>query len=278
MKKEIYEKEIKQPTTRLKQFFYLYKENFLLLFYVGIFFSFFLLPTLFVAMNLYLNYYEQITNEIIQKEELLQTILSGGVLFLFTLPFLGIGYSGVFYISIKLIFNEGATFKDFFIGIKKNIFLFLILYFIEGILLFFLLLNSYAYYFLPINPYIKLFSLIISVLFLIVYLLIRSFIIIQTLLFNNKKIQIIKNSFIFMISRLFPSILIFIMTHFFYFLLLVLIGVPLIFDMIFILLFQGTYQTFIESLFVIDTIERYIDPKLYPDLYHKGLLIRNDDE
>ena len=84
----------------------------------------------------------------------MQLLLSCGVLLIFSISFLGIGISGIYNIIIKLSFNEGARFKDYFIGIKQNIFKFLIVYFIEGVLLFFLLLNYGDYYFLPINKYI----------------------------------------------------------------------------------------------------------------------------
>lgn len=263
--------KIKLPETRFKQFFYIFKENLLLLFYTGLFSFLFLAPTIYIILSTYTRYYKLITSESINSSEIMQLLLSCGILLIFSISFLGIGISGIYNIIIKLAFNEGARFKDYFIGIKQNILKFLIIYFIEGVLIFFLLLNYGAYYFLPINKYMKLFALIISTLFLLIYMLVKPFILVQLMVFKNNKIQLIKNSFLLMISKLIPALFIFIITNFLYALLLIFIGAPLIITMILIIMFQNVYSSLINVLFVINTYEGLIDKNDYKEIYHKGL-------
>ncbi len=274
LKKMIFGNENRKlPTTRFKQFFFIIKENFLLLFYCGIISFAFLAPTLYIVMSSYSRYYQMITNSSsIDASKILELLISTGSILILTITLIGIGYAGMYNIVIKLIFNEGATIKDYFLGIKKNIIKFIIIYFIEGLLIFFTILNYASYYYInEINKYIKLFALIISFIFLLIYMLIKPVLIVLLAIFKNKFSNVLKNSFILMISKLFTSIFLLILTNILYFLLLIFIGTPLIIDMILIILFQFAYSTLTNSLFVINTYENLINKETYKSIYHKGL-------
>lgn len=274
LNKMIFGKEnIKLPPTRFRQFFFIIKENFLLLFYCGIISFAFLAPTLYIVMSSYSRYYQMITSSSsIDASKILELLISTGSILILTITLIGIGYAGMYNVIIKLIFNEGATIKDYFLGIKKNIIKFILIYFIEGLLIFFAILNYASYYYISeLNKYIKLFSLIISFIFLLIYLLIKPFLIVLLAIFKNKFSNVLKNTFVLMISKLFTSIFILILTNVLYFFLLIFIGAPLIIDMILIILFQFSYSTLINSLFVINTYENLIDKKTYKNIYHKGL-------
>lgn len=264
---------IQLPQTRFKQLFYIIKQNFLLLFYSGIISFIFLMPTLYVVMSSYSRYYQLISssNEI-DANKILELFYSTGSLLIITIPIAGIGFAGMYNIIIKLVFNDGASLKDFFKGIKKHFLMFLLIYLVEGLLLFFLLFNYATYYYVfQINKYIRLFSLIISIIFLTLYLLIKPFLIVLLLIFKNKLTNIIKNSFLLMFSKFFKSILILLIDNVLYFLLLFFIGAPLIITMILIILFQFSYSSLINALFVIDTYEQLVDKSNYIEIYHKGL-------
>ena len=102
-------------------------------------------------------------------------------------------------------------------------------------------------------------------------MLVKPFILVQLMIFKNNKLQLIKNSFLLMISKLLHALFIFIITNFLYALLLIFIGAPLIITMILIIMFQNVYSSLINVLFVINTYEGLIDKNDYKEIYHKGL-------
>ena len=100
------------PPNRFLQFFYIIKENFLLLFYSSITYFVFILPLIYILLSSYLRFVSQLNTENIDSNSLLNTIIACGVLLIPCIIISSIGATGIHSVIIKLIYDEGCLYKD----------------------------------------------------------------------------------------------------------------------------------------------------------------------
>ena len=260
------------PPNRFLQFFYVIKENFLLMFYSSITYFVFILPLIYILLSSYLRFVAQLNTENIDSNSLLNTLVACGVLLIPCIIISSIGATGIHSIIVKLIYDDGCLYKDFFKGIKKNYKKFFPIYLFIAIFSFLLIVNYGVYFFVKtLNPTFKLITLILTIILLIMCLLIKPFYILQVLLFDNSNNKVVKNSLTLAIARLIPNILMFILSIILYVTLFFFSSYLLAINIVLLILFGGAFSTLINMLNAVSVLEKSIEPSQYKTLYHKGL-------
>ena len=107
------------PPNRFLQFFYIIKENFLLLFYTSITYFFFNIPLIYILLSTYLKYRDALNNKI-SNTKIFEILLTGAFLLVPASIILSIATIGMHNVIKKLSYNEPTQYKDFFIGIKER--------------------------------------------------------------------------------------------------------------------------------------------------------------
>lgn len=271
----------KLPSTRREQYFDILKHNILLFLLLGLTFLLFLLPTLcsiFIRDYYYASYANlysegQITNE--QFASLTNSLLNTmNIVIPISFIFISFPLAGILKILRRLSWSEPLfPLLDFFTGIKENIlkillFTLIICSSIYGLYSIKLLNNSS--WFIKYVPF-GLFACILIPLFLHFIILIN--------IYNQSIGKTIKNSFVLFfkspfITLLFSAILLlsiylvgqinFIVIKILIYILLIVILLPA-----YLLLWY---------LYSISVLDKYINVKLFPEAYKKGLYIKEKNE
>lgn len=272
-------KSMPLPPNRFLQFFYLIKENFLLLFYTSITYFIFNLPLIYILISTFIKYRNLLENSA-TSNELFSTLLSASLLIIPAMLILSIATTGMHYIIKKISYNEATLYKDFFLGIKENILDLAPLYIADAIFSAMIIINYAIYLYLDINPIVKLIALIISMIIFILIKLIKPFYMAQNLIFENNKIQQIKNSITFATVKLIRNIGILLLSNLLIILILLLPEKLRVVAMVISIILGGAYNLLISHLNSLYIIEKYINKDNYQEIYHKGLIdfYKKDDE
>lgn len=264
------EKTMPFPPNRFLQFFYLIKENFILLFYTSITYFIFTLPLIYVLLSTYIRY-TTLINTTSNGNELYKTLINGGLLVLPSMLILSIATVGMHNVIKKISYNEPTGYKDFFIGIKENFLKLLPMSFVDSVFSSLIIINYAIYLFADINPLLKLFTLIISVIMFILIKLAKPFYMAQQAIFENSKIQLIKNSLAFATVKLIKNIGSYLLSNLLLIILFFLPNQMRVIDMVIMIILGGAYTVIIAHLNSLSVIENYINKDEYQNIYHKGL-------
>lgn len=259
------------PPNRFLQFFYIIKENFLLLFYCSITYFVFILPLIYCLLSSYLNYTTLLNSDSPDSTKLFNLIFTCGVLLIPCILLSSIGEIGIYGIIKKLVYDEACLYKDFFKTIKIYFKKGIVIYVLIAIFTFLLFLNYGSYLYLSINPIFKLIAFIVTIILFSLFMLIKPFYLMQVMNFENDTLSTIKNSFTIMFSKLFLNIAMNILSCSLYITLFFFTGVFNIIFTIIIIVFGGAFSTLINYLNTISVIEKVVDKENLKELYKKGL-------
>lgn len=259
------------PPNRFLQFFYIIKENFLLLFYCSITYFVFILPLIYCLLSSYLNYTTLLNSDSPDSTKLFNLIFTCGVLLIPCILLSSIGEIGIYGIIKKLVYDEACLYKDFFKTIKIYFKKGIVIYVLIAIFTFLLFLNYGSYLYLSINPIFKLIAFIVTIILFSLFMLIKPFYLMQVMNFENDTLSTIKNSFTIMFSKLFLNIAMNVLSCSLYITLFFFTGVFNIIFTIIIIVFGGAFSTLINYLNTISVIEKVVDKENLKELYKKGL-------
>lgn len=226
---------------------------------------------LFTIPTLFWVFFTTLTGFFSENHILNVLVINGGITL--TLPLMGLGFSGAFYVFKRLVFNDGTNINsDFFIGIKKNGKYFLKIFFIIGLLYLLLHLSLFniAHMNFGINT-LTILSALSYVLFFIL-LLVMMFTCTQTILYQDTLNKFIKNGLLFTFGSLNKNLGIFLIVLF-PFLIYEFVPINNI-KWIAILLSGFFYFGFGTLLFTIYSnhlFDKTINIKQFPEIYRKGL-------
>ena len=259
------------PPNRFIQFFTLIKENFILLFYTSITHFIFSLPLIYILLSTYIRY-KNLLNNSATSDELFKTLLSGGLLIIPTMFVLSIATVGMHNIIKKISYNEAAQYKDFFIGIKENLLNVLRLLIIDSIVSGIVVVNYGSYLFADINVFFKLIILISSIILFFIIKIIKPFYMTQSAIFDNNKINLLKNSFTFTMFKFVRNIGIFLLSNLLIILIFLLPEQMRVINMVILIILGGAYNILVSHLNSLSILDQFIDKEAYQTIYHKGLI------
>ena len=261
-------KESERPSTRLAQFFDIFKHRFLEIFKLSFLQAIFAMP-LAVSMILFYWLLKYSTN----INAMFTVFLTIGASALISCPSLFVGLTGVFYCIKKIAYAEGEyASSSFFIGLREEWKKGILIGVLQGFSLFIAVLGFFfAYFYLPeISTALSGFAITILIVQLIVVTILCYYSVAQVVIYNNKLRFILKNSFIFTLIR-FPFNLFFFIIHPGIILALFSIMEITMYVGVGLLLFLSSFGHLIWCLNTISAFDKYINKENYPDFYRKGL-------
>lgn len=262
------------PSTRRKQFFYIFKRNYLKLFYYNLLIALCFLP----ALVYYIMARDYIANLFYNKdiETLKANLLSISLIrdlptgILIMLGFLIL--PGFTYIIRRLMWDEVVIFKtDFKKGFKNSYKQFLFIGFLTGLILFVFGYGINTLLCSEFSPLIQIMIIVMLILLAILYIIAMMYMINLASLYNLTNMQLIINSFKLTIKDLLKNIGVFLITFVPVF---VWMGFTKIFNVvtIFILFIYGyIYIMLAFGELTMYSFDKYINVKQYPDFVRKGL-------
>lgn len=231
---------------------------------------------LFAIPTLFWIFFTALTTFFSERHILNVLVINLGITF--TLPLMGLGFSGGFYVFKRLLFNEGTSINsDFFIGIKKNGKYFAKIFFIIGIL--YLLLHLSLFNISCMQLDVIILTILSALSYVVFFLLLFAmlFACSQTILYQDTLKKFIKNGLLFTFGSLNKSFFIF-----------VIVLLPfIIYEFVPInslkwgsILVSGFFYfgfsillSMIYSNYIFD---KTINIKQFPEIYKKGL-IKNEN-
>jgi hypothetical protein len=192
-------------TTRKEQLLYIYKNRFFDIVLASVFSFIFLIP--FLLFKLF------VASTFLQEENLYNELLTS-LISIICLMIFSLSQAGCYYFFKKMIYGEGASFRnDFFTGIKKNYRPFLLYYGVFGIIyyaihLFNFICTTSSIFVYPTSVIIL--GCSYGVLF--IYIILGFFIKTQVITYLNNFSNLIKNSISFFIGKFFSNLLILLIT------------------------------------------------------------------
>jgi len=259
------------PKTRREEFFYIFRNNYLLLTNASLLYFVFLLPLIYIELSTYMNYSNLLNSESRSASELFSIALNGSIISLPMFLILSIGSAGINYIISKLTLGGSAKFIDFFRGIKENWLSFLIIYSFFWLFIFLFILNYVSYFYLGINPIFKLILWILAGILLFFFLLIKPYLLFQVIIFKSGFIQTLKNAWILGTHKLYKNILATLFSNVLFVGLFFFKGTYLIINIIVIIMAEGAIQSLANFLNCINILETSLNKESLGNLYHKGL-------
>ena len=241
------------------------------MFFVNFTASFFLLPLAFVGTWGLLSYSQAATTEGITGLQCFLSILYPSLCLIPSMMIAGFGICGVYSVIQRLTLHTTSRYSEFWIGIKKNWKQFLISHFILGLLLSLLFINLGIFFYIDATPLTKLVSLIINVILLFLFLCFKGYVLFQSTLFNNSYIQILRNSVGFFGKRIGYNFLSVLNGVVMYVLILFLPGYFRIIPIVFIACYWLVFESLVNYLICIDTLEEKLPREWTIDFYHHGL-------
>ena len=258
------------PHNRKEAFFDLLKYRKMTLFVLSCYVFMFFIP---LAVDLFLfNYWESMAIAA-EKTEYLYSLVFYSMLIMIPCMMIGfIGFAGGYYVSKKLVWQEGISFAvDFFEGVKQNWKRALANGFLFGLVLFGLVVGgSYLYIFSPGSPIWSGIGIGALILFFLVFGMIVSLNLAQDVYYTNTMLATLKNSFCFLGLINWKIILLFILST----------GVVVTlacFNMITLAIGLFLFATLNGMVIVLYTLiahsafDKYINLEHYPDMVGKGL-------
>lgn len=260
------------PKNRKEVFFDFIKHRKMNLFALSTFTFMFFIP---LAVDLfYFNYLEAIAvaNE---KYEYLFSLIFYSMLIMIPLMILGfIGLTGAFYVTKKMVWQEGIMLaSDFFRGIKENWLHGFINGLIFGLLLFGLVVGgSYLFIFAPIGAIWKGIGIGALILIFLFFGMVFPLEFAQAVYYSNSYFVTLKNSFAFLGLLNWRIFVTFILSTGVVVTLASLNMVTLIIGM-FLFAILNSVVILLYTLFAHHAFDKYINKDHYPEMVNKGLYI-----
>lgn len=263
------------PARRREQFGYLFKNNYLRLFYLNlIVFIFFLPVIIFYGMTSIYIYHltSGIDNSQYITELLPISVFQyAGITLLLPIGFIGL--SGTNFIIRKMAFDEVVDIKtDFKKGIKYSYKQYMFIGFLLGLVLFAV---SYAIQYLSLSEmHPLLFILLLTLVIIIFVILLIAIMYMANLstLYVMSNVMIVKSGLILAIKELFKNLGVFLLSIVPVFIWLMFSHIFIKLTTILILLVYGfIFIQLCFNLLSLYSFDKYINIKSYPDFYRKGL-------
>lgn len=263
------------PARRREQFGYLFKNNYLRLFYLNlIVFIFFLPVIIFYGMTSIYIYHltSGIDNSQYITELLPISVFQyAGIILLLPIGFIGL--SGTNFIIRKMAFDEVVDIKtDFKKGIKYSYKQYMFIGFLLGLVLFAV---SYAIQYLSLSEmHPLLFILLLTLVIIIFVILLIAIMYMANLstLYVMSNAMIVKSGLILAIKELFKNLGAFLLSIVPVFIWLMFSHIFIKLTTILILLVYGfIFIQLCFNLLSLYSFDKYINIKSYPDFYRKGL-------
>ena len=262
------------PSTRRKQFFYIFKRNYLKLFYYNLLIALCFLPALcwYIMARDFLEMLPQLDDIENIKANLLQISL---IQDLPTAIFIMLGFlilPGFTYIIRKLMWDEVVVFKtDFKKGFKNSYKQFLFIGFLAGLVLFFFGYGLNTLFISELNPVVMIAVLAILIIITVLFIIAMMYMMYLSSLYNLTNLQMVLYAFKLTIKDLFKNLGMFFITFALIFIWLwftkifnvITIFVLFIYGYIYIMLAFGELTMY--------SFDKYINVKQYPDFVRKGL-------
>ena len=263
------------PARRREQFGYLFKNNYLRLFYLNlIVFIFFLPVIIFYGMTSIYIYHltSGIDNSQYITELLPISVFQyAGITLLLPIGFIGL--SGTNFIIRKMAFDEVVDIKtDFKKGIKYSYKQYMFIGFLLGLVLFAV---SYAIQYLSLSELHPLLFILLLTLVIIIFIILLIAIMYManlSTLYVMSNVMIVKSGLILAIKELFKNLGVFLLSIVPVFIWLMFSHIFIKLTTILILLVYGfIFIQLCFNLLSLYSFDKYINIKSYPDFYRKGL-------
>ena len=258
------------PHNRKEAFFDLLKYRKMTLFVLSCYVFMFFIP---LAVDLFLfNYWESMAIAA-EKTEYLYSLVFYSMLIMIPCMMIGfIGFAGGYYVSKKLVWQEGISFAvDFFEGVKQNWKRALANGFLFGLVLFGLVVGgSYLYIFSPGSPIWSGIGIGALILFFLVFGMIVSLNLAQDVYYTNTMLATLKNSFCFLGLINWKIILLFILSTGVVVTLACFNMITLAIGLFLFAILNGMIIV-LYTLIAHSAFDKYINLEHYPDMVGKGL-------
>ena len=263
------------PKTRKEQFKYIFKNNWLKLFYLNLVIFLFFIPAIiyyFVSNLNYSNLISTMTDTEVYSQLFSLNLMRYLILsLLFMLGFIGL--AGGLYVIRKMIFDDVVSLrKDFLKGIKNSAKQFSLLGFLFGITLF---AFDYSEQYVMLSKMAPLLQIIMVFMILFIFILLVIGIMYMLNLSNlyvMNMFSIIKSGLLLTFRNLFKNLGVSLLAFGPVFVWILLPGVTLKIISVFILSVIGfSYIMLLFSLLAMYSFDKYINPVQYPDFVRRGL-------
>lgn len=230
----------------------------------------FTLPTLFWV------FFTALTDFFTETHILNVLVINLGITF--TLPLVGLGFAGSFYVFKRLVFNDGTNINsDFFIGIRKNGKSFAKIFFIIGLL--YLLLHISLFTIAHMNYDINILTILSALSYILFFLLlfVMIFTCTQTIIYQDTLTTFMKNGLLFTFGSLNKNLGIFIIILF-PFIIYEFVPINNIKWMAILIsgFFYFGFGSLLFSIYSNYLFDKTINIKQFPEIYRKGL-IKNEN-
>ena len=263
------------PKNRIKQFFDLFIHRFLDLLKLSLLQAIFLMPLLATCVLFYV-----FLRNASDKNSLFTIFLIQGLSLMITLPINYVGLTGCFYCLKKIIHAESEyTSSSFFIGMKQEWAKGLLFGFIEGmsgaltLIGLFLLFNNIA----DLIAWVSGLGIAMVIIQFILVTMFTYHCLGQISVYSNPLKYVVKNSFLIMTMR-FPINLLFLILQPGIFIALACIMEITMYVGVVLALFLSAFMYLIWMLNIISSFDKYINKEHHPEIYKKGLYIKEQKE
>ena len=257
-----------RPSTRLKQFFDIFRHRFVDILKISLLQAVFNMP-LVVSLVLF---YILVRNS--SSFVSLNTVfLIQGAAMVVALPIAFIGLSGSFYCFKKMCYVEGEyASSSFFNGMREEWKKGLLIGLLPGISYALTIIGSfYAYYYLTqVNPTIAGLSIAILVTQALVVSMVSYYSISQVVVYSNKLRYVLKNSFIMTLIRFPINLLVFIIHPGIIVALFAIMEITMYVGIVLLIFLVGIgHLLWVTNCLA--AFDKFINQENYPDFYRKGL-------
>jgi len=259
------------PTDRTRQFFFMIRHHFLLLFDYSLTFFLFQIPFYLVLIGFYIPYVNLLNAETHTASALFSLLFEAGLTAIPALGVFGIGGAGIYGAIGKLLCENDASYKDFFLSIKKNWRGFLLAFLLNALLFFLALLNYAAFLYVDANVNLKLIGLCASLLLLGLFLLARPYLLFQIVFFENGFGQRLKNSLILSLGKLFSSLSLFFASYGLFIAMMFSPMTAISIELVFQIIIGSSLSVLLNLEMVFANFETRLGREQMANLYRKGL-------
>ena len=263
-----------RPSTRRGQFFDIFKHRFVELLKLSLLQTVFNVP-LFVSIILF---HSLVKNSSSIDALMTVFIIQGGAL-LVSVPISFIGMTGTFYSIKKIAYSEGEyASSSFFIGLREEWKKGFVIGLFSGLSTCIAVIGFFfAYFYLSnINQTISGLAIAMLSIQLLLVLIVCYYSLAQSVIYINKLIYVLKNSFIMTLIR-FPINLFCFILHPGIFIALILIMDITMYVGVVLLVFLVAVGHLLWMMNLLGTFDKYINKENYPDYYRKGLKIETEE-
>jgi hypothetical protein len=259
------------PADRTRQFFFMIRHHFLLLFDYSLTYFLFQIPFYMILIGFYIPYANLFNAETHTASALFSLLFEAGLTAIPALAIFGLGAAGIYGAIGKLLCENDASYKDFFFSIKNNWKNFLWAFLINGLLFFLALLNYAAFLYVDANVDLKLIGLCASLLLLALFLLARPYLLFQIVFFQNGFGQRLKNSLIFSLGKVFSSLALFFASYGLFIAMMFSPITAVSIELVFQIIIGSSLSALLNLEMVFANFETRLGPEQMGSLYRKGL-------